>query len=759
MKISPKKIAKRTLKLCTWSLAVLMCLIAFVQLAFWGAIVWINSSNGQSFLQSMLGTQLKDSGYTVKLGGFSYIFPTLMGVGSLTVYEGEDVLLTVNHVRLDLDIFPLENKVLSVDLDIGKVVLEQSKKKAADTKPHKPEKSPTPIVIASADMPDIHFTRILIDDISIGKMTIKGDKDITLSPVISGDIDFKNARIVDVSLRYSDGHKTRPNYMPEYIDMKGAYNTVLSELNIENIKVQAKAYQVSTHAQAIFREGQQFTANITAKTDMVENLSPVKLKITAKNVEDFYLNVTGNSTYFEKAVSLNADIASRLQFVDIKNLRAKGPDASVVGNITYNTASSIATGKVTAKLESLAAYQSFIGSGHELAPTTADIALNSSASGQAFQIDLRSGGYKNRDANLSFRNIVMDASFGGQVFTLNSLTLQDKDKNNLKAKGTFNVATQAADFALKAEKYRALKGDLANGIINADLRFFGDPSKYTVGGIINPERIEIKIPERMGGNIPQLNVETKADAQKRRAPDITETIDLDLIVDAPRQVFVRGWGLDAEFGGKLEVKGTVKEPRVFGDFAVIRGRYAEFGKRFSIAKAKLLFSGTIPPSPKMDILTETKAGEIIAKIAITGNVMKPEMKFLSEPALPQDEVMSHILFGQDMDKISPFQAVQLAQAMQRFSGVGGGSSFDPMGMLRSATGLDDIRVETDEEGQATVGAGKYLTDKVYLEFEAGSEEDSGNANVQVELTPNITVESEVGQDARAGAGVFWKWDY
>ena len=121
--------------------------------------------------------------------------------------------------------------------------------------------------------------------------------------------------------------------------------------------------------------------------------------------------------------------------------------------------------------------------------------------------------------------------------------------------------------------------------------------------------------------------------------------------------------------------------------------------------------------------------------------------------------MSHILFGQDMDKISPFQAVQLAQAMQRFSGVGGGSSFDPMGMLRSATGLDDIRVETDEEGQATVGAGKYLTDKVYLEFEAGSEEDSGNANVQVELTPNITVESEVGQDARAGAGVFWKWDY
>ena len=151
---------------------------------------------------------------------------------------------------------------------------------------------------------------------------------------------------------------------------------------------------------------------------------------------------------------------------------------------------------------------------------------------------------------------------------------------------------------------------------------------------------------------------------------------------------------------------------------------------------------------------------MIARIEIKGTPESPEISFSSEPALPEDEVLSHILFGKNMDSITPFQAVKLTQTLQRFSGQGGAfSSFDPLDTVRNATGLDDLRVEADEEGAATVGAGKYLTDKVYLEFETGSGENSSNANIEIEVTPNITVESEIGEDAQGGAGVFWKWDY
>jgi translocation and assembly module TamB len=111
-----------------------------------------------------------------------------------------------------------------------------------------------------------------------------------------------------------------------------------------------------------------------------------------------------------------------------------------------------------------------------------------------------------------------------------------------------------------------------------------------------------------------------------------------------------------------------------------------------------------------------------------------------------------------MSRITPFQAIQLTQTLQRFSGKGGGG-FDPLGKLRSATGLDDIRVDTNEAGESSVGVGKYLTDKVYLEVEKGKGEASGAANIEVELTPSISLESKIGQDAQGGAGIFWSRDY
>jgi translocation and assembly module TamB len=108
--------------------------------------------------------------------------------------------------------------------------------------------------------------------------------------------------------------------------------------------------------------------------------------------------------------------------------------------------------------------------------------------------------------------------------------------------------------------------------------------------------------------------------------------------------------------------------------------------------------------------------------------------------------------------ISPFQAIQLEQSLRRFSGKGGGG-LDPLGALRSATGLDDLSVESTADEGTTVGAGKYITDKVYIGVQHGQSEASGAASIKVDITPNIAVDSRVGQDSQGGAGVSWHWDY
>ncbi len=49
----------------------------------------------------------------------------------------------------------------------------------------------------------------------------------------------------------------------------------------------------------------------------------------------------------------------------------------------------------------------------------------------------------------------------------------------------------------------------------------------------------------------------------------------------------------------------------------------------------------------------------------------PVVSFTSAPELPQEEVLARLLFGRSLDKISPLQAAQLANAVAVLAGRGG----------------------------------------------------------------------------------------
>lgn len=369
---------------------------------------------------------------------------------------------------------------------------------------------------------------------------------------------------------------------------------------------------------------------------------------------------------------------------------------------------------------------------------------------------LRDGVYDYTPYDVSLRDMTLDAGVTRSTLSLKSFTANDGESGTMQARGLVDFTSAAGTkLSLSLDNFHIVKSDAADGTASADLQITGGNDGYLIGGAVNLGQFDIVIPEQFHSKIPQLNI---VEPDKKQGPDAMKTVRLEIGVNAPNRIFVRGWGLDAEFGGELNIGGTLDTPLVNGDFESVRGRYEEFGKRFTLAHANLRFQGTVPPSPYLDIEATTDVDDITASVLLTGPVTQPGIKLSSVPALPEDEVMSRILFGKTMNKITPFQAVQLTQTLQRFSGKGGGG-FDPLGQLRAMTGLDDIRVDTDEAGESSVGVGKYLTEKVYLEVEAGRGEASGAANLQIEVTPSISLESKIGQDAQGGAGIFWSRDY
>ncbi|WP_199910628.1 translocation/assembly module TamB domain-containing protein [Loktanella sp. Alg231-35] len=228
---------------------------------------------------------------------------------------------------------------------------------------------------------------------------------------------------------------------------------------------------------------------------------------------------------------------------------------------------------------------------------------------------------------------------------------------------------------------------------------------------------------------------------------------LDIVINAPSRIFIRGRGLDAELGGRLTIGGTTNNVIPVGRFALVRGRIDILQQRFQLTEGVAALQGDFDPFIRLVATTETETGTVIS-IVVEGPAGEPEVSFLSVPELPQDEVLSQLIFGRDLQSISPLQAIQLASAISTLAGRGGGA----LDNLRSNIGLDDFDVTTDEEGTAAVRAGKYLSENIYTDVTVTSEGGT-EVNLNLDLTDEITAKGSVDQDGETGIGLFFERDY
>jgi translocation and assembly module TamB len=142
-------------------------------------------------------------------------------------------------------------------------------------------------------------------------------------------------------------------------------------------------------------------------------------------------------------------------------------------------------------------------------------------------------------------------------------------------------------------------------------------------------------------------------------------------------------------------------------------------------------------------------------VRITGTPVAPKFTLESTPALPQDEILARVLFGRYAAQLSALEAAQLAAGLGQLAG--GQAGFDPAGHLRQATGLDRIAVGASG-GAATLQAGKYLADNVYVQLGAG-EAGGAAAEVEWEPRPGLSITSGARANGDSRIGVRWKKDY
>lgn len=228
---------------------------------------------------------------------------------------------------------------------------------------------------------------------------------------------------------------------------------------------------------------------------------------------------------------------------------------------------------------------------------------------------------------------------------------------------------------------------------------------------------------------------------------------LNLRIDAPNQIFIRGRGVDAEMGGTLRITGNAHNVVPIGYLQLIRGRVDLLGKRFDLDEGLLEMQGSLVPVIRL--VAETEQDGILTRITIEGEADDPKITFSAVPEMPQEEVLSHLLFGRGLDHISALQAAQLASAVATLAGKGGDGI---VSRLRNQIGLDDLDLATDDEGNVTVRAGKYLTDNVYTDV-AVAGDGKTKLNLNLDVTKSLTARGSIDNEGDSGIGLFYEHDY
>ncbi|MGX7345791.1 translocation/assembly module TamB domain-containing protein [Acetobacter pasteurianus] len=389
---------------------------------------------------------------------------------------------------------------------------------------------------------------------------------------------------------------------------------------------------------------------------------------------------------------------------------------------------------------------------------------------------------------------VQDFAQGFHLANINGRVVGENDKiviQNLTAKagdGSLGVtgfvgigsSGMPLDIHLQAHDARPISSDLLTAVMNADIAVKGQvQTRMDVDGTVDLRRVEINIPNSLPSSVARLDVVRPGDEQKQAEAAKAEStksavIGLNLNVTSPGKFFVRGHGLDAEMAGRLKVGGTTQAPLMSGGFDLKRGNFDLAGISLNFTKGRVAFNGS-GVGHKMDPTLDFEADRAVqgqtAMLKVGGYASAPKITFESMPPLPQDQVLAMLLFGTDAHSLSSTQMVELGTALATLTGL---TPFDPMGTIRKTLHLDRLAIGGGSgvgNGGTSVEAGKYVMKGVYVGAKQATSGSGTQAQVQVDLTKHLKLNTTVGtggtvtgfttpeNDPGSSVGLLWQYRY
>ncbi len=464
--------------------------------------------------------------------------------------------------------------------------------------------------------------------------------------------------------------------------------------------------------------------------------------------------------------TLKADLMSEMLNVDIQTMSGElTGNATLEGRINTLTSPPFISWPPQTPLRGVAKANGDLGALAELfLPPETDIAgdlaldlkysVPLDARGLNGTLSLTGGSMEQGTIGLKLEDMSLASEFKGTAISVSNFSAQDTKGGSINGSGQMDIgAIDGSAVKMSARKLHIFDRREGFAVLSGELGLTHNGELLSLDGNLIVDEATVSIDKFPRAGRPTLDVNFSSDDQEDDSTPQTAT-KLNLKISSPGRIKLRGRGVDALMALEAKVGGAFNDPILSGEASITRGQFDFLGKKFDLKDSQVIFSDEIMDS-RLYVAAIRETADLTATVRVTGILSRPEISLETTPELPEDEIISRILFGRSASQLTTIETARLAAALAQLSGGGG---FDLMGGLEDALGLDTLDFGQTETGQTQLTTGKYLSDNVYVEVRGAAE---GTPGIAVEWTPrkNISIAAETAPGETQRLSVQWQKDF
>ncbi len=242
----------------------------------------------------------------------------------------------------------------------------------------------------------------------------------------------------------------------------------------------------------------------------------------------------------------------------------------------------------------------------------------------------------------------------------------------------------------------------------------------------------------------------------RKLSGMDFALNLVLDLSESKRARIRGKGIYEEVTGKLWLKKEVgKNLRLEGLIEHVKGWYEFQSVKINVSEGYIKFKGSTVP--ELYFVAQKVIQDKVISVYVTGPADDFQIKLLSSPPMSDTDMVSYLLFNRPASNLKGSESIALQERAAVFLGSKASE------VLKKAIGEtpftpDVLQIKEGSYGDSVIEIGKYISPDFYITYEKNLRA-GGSFNIEYRLTPNISIQSQIGNSRQSGVDIFWRYDF